>query len=275
MLARPAAVKLIRPDKPISVEVADRFAFEAQAAARLRSIHSVEVYDFGVTRDGAFFLVMELLEGMDLETVVRKFGPPPPARAVHVLLQVCEVLSEAHEAGLLHRDIKPANIFLTTRSSSLDLAKLLDFGLVRTIGCDREQPATPRKLAGTPAYLPPEVVTADCYGECHVDGRADLYAVAAVAYYILSGELLFDRDTAEDMAVAHVVEEVIPLGQQVTVPSDLEDAVMKALAKDPDSRQPSVAAFAEELREVSVPSWSAADARRWWQRYGEAATKPS
>src|SRR5262249_34752164 len=137
MLARDAAIKLIQPEMlnrlsgSNAMTIRRRFEQEAKTTASLRSPHTVELYDFGVTKDGVFYYVMELLEGIDLETLVRKFGPQPPARVVHILRQVCRSLSDAHSRGMIHRDIKPTNIFLCRMGNEYDFAKVLDFGLVK------------------------------------------------------------------------------------------------------------------------------------------------
>jgi serine/threonine-protein kinase len=178
MLARPAAIKLIRPEmvgpagSNAGQSALTRFKREAMSAASLQSPHTVSLYDFGVTADGTFYFAMELLEGMDLETLVRTHGPQPAARVVHILRQVCESLEEAHAAGLVHRDIKPANIHLGRLGLRHDFAKVLDFGLVkRRIETDvtLTQVTGAGVISGTPAYMAPETALGD-----EVDGRADL-----------------------------------------------------------------------------------------------------
>lgn len=268
LLARPAAIKLTRSDGPVDSATRARFAFESRATAQLQSVNSIDIYDFGVTEDGTFYLVMELLEGVDLEKLVTEYGPQPPGRVVHLLGQVCDALDEAHRAGLLHRDIKPANIFLTVRANTLDVVKLLDFGLVRTIGCDREHPTTPQGLMGTPAYLPPEVARTECYGECHVDARADLYAVAAVGYFLLTGQLVFEVDSAMAMAVAHATEAPEPPSRRSKqVPAELDSLIVRCLSKSPDDRPSSAAALARELRAIELESWTHDDALTWWRTH--------
>ena len=190
-LARPTAIKLIREDR-IKGVVADaarrvllRFEREAKATAALRSPHTIEVYDFGVTADGHFFYAMEFLAGLDLQSLVEQFGPVPAERVVHLLLQACDSLADAHDNGMVHRDIKPANLFLCRLGPSCDHIKLLDFGLVQ-----HDQPvAQSKKLteegttAGTPAYMAPEMVVK----QNGVDNRSDIYALGCVAYWLAKG----------------------------------------------------------------------------------------
>jgi hypothetical protein len=192
MLARPADIKLIRPDtipadSAEASRVLQRFEREAQATARLQSPHSIELYDFGMTNEGAFYYVMELLEGMDLKTLVQRFGPLPAGRAVSLLAQACDSLADAHHLGLVHRDVKPANLYACRKGLLVDFVKVLDFGLVITA---RDQPGEDMRLTragsatGTPSFMAPEMVVS--HGE--LDGRADVYALGCVAYYLLTGK---------------------------------------------------------------------------------------
>ncbi len=198
MLARPAAIKLIRPemlggtDPAVAARAIARFRREAEAAAHLRSSHTVDLYDFGVTEDQTLYLVMEFLDGMDLESLVRQHGPMPAPRVVHVLRQVCDSLEEAHARGLVHRDIKPANIHLGRVGCREDFVKVLDFGLVKTaaVGAAQSLATMEGVIMGTPAYMAPEMALGD-----KVDARADLYALGCVAYYLLTGEQVFTGDT--------------------------------------------------------------------------------
>jgi serine/threonine-protein kinase len=273
MLARPAAVKLIHTgslgvDSRSAALLVARFEREAQATALLQSPHTVEVYDFGTTADGTFYYVMELLEGIDLEVLVRRFGPLPPERVVHILRQVCTSLAEAHHRGMVHRDIKPANIYLCQRALEDDFVKVLDFGLVK----QRSSPASSTDLRlsqtgivhGTPAYLAPETAC----GEDPVDGRADLYGVGCVAYWLLTGRLVFERDSYAAMLLAHATVEPDPPSRHAAgpVPPALDALVLCCLAKEPAHRVQS----ADELRalltaiELGTP-WTAARAAGWWR----------
>ena len=167
----------------------ERFRREAQAAAVLRSPHTIHLYDFGVTDDGVFYYVMELLDGADLETLVRRFGPLPAARAMFLLRHACRSLGEAHARGMVHRDIKPSNIFTCRLGLNVDFVKVLDFGLVKPArSYDQETMlVTARDVTtGTPAYMAPELAL----GESDVDARADIYALGCVGYWLLTGRLV-------------------------------------------------------------------------------------
>jgi len=267
LLGRDAAVKLLRTEDAASELMRERFKLEARAAAALRSPHAVEIYDVGTTDDGTLFLAMELLHGVDLQRLVEQFGPQEPSRTICLLEQTCDVLHEAHRHQMVHRDIKPANIFVTRRVDQGDFAKVVDFGLVRAIGCDREEPTTPLNMSGTLAFLPPEVVTAECVGECDVDGRADIYALGCVAYWLLTGKLVFDAPTPIAMAAAHATSEPSPpsSASEQSIPPALDDCVLDCLAKDPAERPQDARRLAERLRAIVVePPWTPERAEAWW-----------
>src|SRR5690606_11921480 len=238
LLRRPAAIKLIRQDalsKGDSALILTRFEREAQATAELESPHTVELYDFGVAQDGSLYYVMELLNGQDLESLVKEFGPMPPERVIFILLQVLDSLDDAHARGLVHRDIKPANILVCRRGRQHDFVKVVDFGLVR-INAPMELATSiihtgEGKILGTPAYLAPETVT----GSREVDGRADLYSLGCVAYFLLTGQNIFEAGSAMSMAVAHVTEPPVPPSQKADqpIPVELDELVLQCLAKDP------------------------------------------
>ncbi len=240
MLRRPTAIKLLAPQSA-GEESLRRFEREAQLTARLTNPHTVSVYDFGRTPEGAFYYVMEYLDGFDLERLVRKEGPLPPGRVVHILRQVCEALAEAHSAGLVHRDIKPANILLSELGGISDFAKVLDFGLVKDVkGSDDVQLTREDVLAGTPQYLAPETIQ----GGMSSDPRSDLYALGAVAYYLLTGTPVFEGRPIE-VIQSHLQRSPEPpsarLGRRL--PAKLESVVLDCLEKDP----------------------SIEEARRWWR----------
>jgi serine/threonine-protein kinase len=273
MLARPAAIKLIRPEMIASGEseevqrVLQRFRREADVAASLRSPHTVELYDFGVTEDHTLYLVMELLDGMDLESLVRKEGPLPAGRVIHVLRQVCESLEEAHAQGLVHRDIKPANIHVGRLGLRHDFVKVLDFGIVKSIvdsGVTKTHESMAGVAFGTPAYMAPEMAIGDA-----VDGRADVYALGCVGYYLLTGELVFEGSQALHVLVKRLNEDPPPLSSrtEMPVPPDLERLVMKCLARRPEDR-PSAAELSRKLAGLPVPPWTETDAERWWHFSG-------
>ena len=258
MLARPAAIKLISPEALAGEDgskaqlATARFRREADAAARLKSPHTVQLYDFGVTEEGRLYLVMELLEGVDLDTLVNQDGPLPWRRVVHILSQVCESLEEAHEAGLVHRDIKPANIHIGRIGREPDFVKVLDFGLVKSIetGKADDPLATIAGMTlGTPAYMAPEMVQSES-----VDGRADLYSLGCVAYFLLTGQLVFRGETAIQTMFMHMQQPPVPPSQRTDnpVPPGLEAAILACLAKEPADRPASATALAgllEALRE--------------------------
>lgn len=271
MLARPAAIKLIRPRslgaEPESVlEMTKRFEREAQATAQLRSPHTIVVYDYGVASDGTFHYVMELLEGYSLQTLVSRFGPVPPERAVHLLLQACRSLAEAHAAGMVHRDVKPANLFACRLGLDDDFVKVLDFGLVKTqwpAAGNAEDLTKEGAFTGTPGFMPPEVAL----GNAAIDGRADIYALGCVAYWLLSGHKVFERGNAMQMVIDHVRTTPVPVSQRAPqdIPPTLERLVMRCLAKDPADRPETARALARELAALDLaPLWTQERARAWW-----------
>jgi len=280
MLARPAAIKLIRPESlgggnGESAQLAmHRFTREAEAAANLRSPHTVEVYDFGVTEDQTLYFVMEMLEGMDLETLVGQSGPLPAARVIYLMRQVCASLGEAHAKGLVHRDIKPANINVGQVGLEYDFVKVLDFGLVKET--KRPNAGDPRltvegMTVGTPTYMAPEIALDEAF-----DGRADLYALGCVMYFLLTGKVVFESDNVMRLLVRHVEEKPMPPSRRTDqpIPRSLDDAVLACLAKDPAARPPSAAALSDALAaaEADVEPWSQEQAAAWWN--SRARSKP-
>lgn len=271
MLARPAAIKLIRPamlglkDEASRSLVLRRFEREAQATALMRSPHTVELYDFGVSDDGTFYYVMELLDGFDLDDLVQRFGPVPAARTVHILRQLCDSLGEAHEAGLIHRDIKPANVYVCRYGREVDFIKVLDFGLVKhdRVPEQRSESATAQdSISGTPAFMSPE----QSMGQV-VDARSDIYAVGGVAYWLLTGKLVFHGGTALETIVKHIQEQPVAPSRQteLPIPQDLEALVLSCLAKDPNARPQSADELAARLEALPVgEEWTEERARAWW-----------
>jgi len=271
MLARPAAIKLIRPEMlggtdPAAAQLAvARFRREAETAASLRSPHTVELYDFGVTDDQTLYFVMELLEGLTLESLVRRHGALPAGRVVHILRQVCASLEEAHVRGLVHRDIKPANIHVGRVGLVYDFVKVLDFGLVKPIseGTMEHSLATQGGLViGTPGYMAPEMALS-----AQVDGRSDLYSLGCVAYYLLTGRQVFEGDTVMKVFAQHLQATPALPSQRgpYAVPPDLERIVLSCLAKQPEDRPRSAAALDQQLAAAEVERWSDADAQKWWE----------
>ena len=274
MLARPAAVKLIRPevlgkDETTRQNLIRRFEREAQATATLRSQHTIEVYDFGRTRDGAFYYVMELLDGLDLESFVARFGPLPAERVVFLMRQVCHSLGEAHDHGMIHRDIKPANIFVCRLGPDHDFVKVLDFGLVKPTP-DLQEDSTRLTQAGftcgTPAYLAPEMAG----GNQQYDHRADIYCLGCVGYWLMTGETVFDGDSPVEIIAHHLHTRPVPPSQrsELIFPPALERVILACLEKDPARRPASVTELDRELAAcVTEKVWTEAEANAWWEQH--------
>lgn len=281
LLARSAAIKLIRremitnadPDK--AAVAVSRFEREARATAALTSPHTIQLYDFGLTEEGTFYYVMELLDGRDLESLVEEFGPLPPARVLYLLRQMCSSLGEAHQAGLIHRDVKPANIYVCRMGLEYDFVKVLDFGLVRQEdrGDDSTRATHAGGLVGTPAYMAPETILSD-----DVDRRADVYSLGCVAYFLLTGEPVFGHDTAMRQLVRHVQEEPVPPSVRATqpIPRGVDRLVMACLRKDPRDRPQDAEVLFEMASACSTEdAWDQQAARRWWTGRLRQMTPPS
>ena len=273
LLARPAAIKLIRNAMLGDTEqtrstLVRRFEREARETAALDSIHTIDVYDFGVTEKGDFYYVMQLLDGLSVERLVEEFGPVDPARTVYLLRQVCHSLSEAHGRGLVHRDVKPANILLCRLGPDHDFVKVLDFGLVKQTadGHTMTMVSMAGVVVGTPTYMAPE----STLGHREVDGRTDLYSLGCVAYYMLTGQPVFAGNTPVATAIAHVQDTPIPpsVRSPFTIPPALDTLIMECLAKDPDSRPTSAAVVNQRLAtSVDASAWTPAAAQAWWERH--------
>ena len=290
LLARPAAVKLIKPEMLGATDASSRqmlirrFEEEAQTTASLASAHTVELYDFGVSSDGVLFYVMELLDGLDAQTLVERFGPLPPERVIHLMMQACDSLEEAHQRGLIHRDVKPANLFVARKGGVCDFLKVLDFGLVKRWRRDEIDVEASRggtdagpsqtaigQIVGTPAFLAPEAAL----GEKGIDGRADLYALGCVAYWMLTAKMVFDETSTMAMAIAHVSKEPEPPSDRVSQPIgfELEQAVMKCLRKDREERPRSAKALRDLLAGIIVEQpWSRERAADWWRDHIQRST---
>ena len=279
LLARPAALKLISLDAIAGTSserelTRVRFAREARATASLRSPNTVTVYDFGFTRDGSFFYAMELLDGFDLERLVALHGAQPPGRVIRILMQVCHSLAEAHQNGLVHRDIKPANIYLCRLGLEVDVAKVLDFGLVADRqGADRA--SSGGIIQGTPAYMAPEQAKG-----LPTDARSDLYALGGVAYWLLSGHTVFDEDDSYRMLQRQINDPPahIALAAGKRLPKDLGDLVMALLSKEADRRPLSALAVIATLQRIPLDdqlAWSETQAQAWWAAHQPAAHPPA
>ena len=271
LLARTAAIKLIRPDRLGEIGSEDatmtlgRFAREAQATASLTSPHTIRLFDFGLTDDGTFFYVMELLDGRDLESLVRTHGPLPPARAVYILRQICRSLAEAHIRGLIHRDVKPANVYVCRMGLEYDFVKVLDFGLVKV-----EKPGDAATMmtaapvaVGTPAYMAPETIL----GDVEVDRRVDVYALGCVAYYLLTGERVFSAESQMKLLMQHLQDQpALPSRRtQQHIPPELDRLVLDCLEKDPARRPAGADVVFQRLVECRIEDWDQDTAQRWWE----------
>ena len=262
-LQRPTAVKLLQRGNDATLIT--RFEREVQLTSRLSHPNTISIYDFGRTAEGDFYYAMELLDGVSFEGLIREAGPLPAARVVHLIRQVLGALSEAHAIGLIHRDIKPANLMVSVRGGIPDFVKVLDFGLVKETRTEADVAITQTRLIlGTPQYLSPEAIL----GTEIVDGRADLYAVGAVAYYLLTGEPLFKGPSVVELCFQHVHEEPLPPSRKcvLPIPESLDAVIMKALAKSPSQRYSSAREFIEALDAVVLPvPWTNQEAEAWWQ----------
>jgi eukaryotic-like serine/threonine-protein kinase len=269
MLRRPTAVKLLQPDR-VGAENLDRFEREVQHMSQLTHPNTVAVFDYGRSPDGVLYYAMEYLAGIDLELLVKKHGPQPIGRVVQVLAQVCGALQEAHDAGIIHRDIKPGNIIMCERGGVPDVAKVVDFGLVKEITAPTGQ--STQLVVGTPAYVAPEAVT----DPDRVGPASDLYALGAVGYFLLTGRRVFQGKTAFDVCMQHVsTPPTPPSALGVTVPPELEAILMRCLAKQPPERFASAAALADALAALPpARDWSTADARQWWREFRAQQPQP-
>lgn len=263
LMKRPCAIKVIRPDKAGDPRVLARFEREVQATARLSHWNSVEVFDYGRTDDGAFYYVMEYLPGMSLSQLI-DHGPLPPSRVIYLIRQVCDGLLEAHQMGLIHRDIKPANIFAAQRGGQFDVAKLLDFGMVKPIvQLESVQITQEGSITGSPLYMAPEQATGS-----KPDPRSDIYALGAVAYHLLTGKPPFDGGNPMKVLLAQVQESPVAPSELIPdVSPELEAVVLRCLAKNPDERFDDTIEMAHALDNCPESGdWTAADAAEWWRQ---------
>jgi eukaryotic-like serine/threonine-protein kinase len=278
LLRRPCAIKIIRPEKMGDPRALARFEREVQAASQLSHWNSIYIYDYGRTSDGTFFYVMEYLTGMSLQELVKKRGPMGPSRAIYLIRQVCEALTEAHQRQLIHRDVKPANIMVTELGGAYDVAKLLDFGLVKPVAEPTEDEAELTQVGtvtGSPLFMSPE----QAIGEGTIDHRSDIYALGAVLYFMLVGRPPFEASSPMKILLAHARDEPIRPSQARSewfsennrsmsegVSASLETVILKCLAKQPSDRYQSTHEMAEALTILPEQSgWDAKQAQRWWE----------
>ena len=269
LLKRPCALKLIRPEDMADPKALERFEREVQLTATLSHPNTVEIYDYGRAEDGTYYYVMEYLPGMSLAELVERHGPLPPGRAVYLLRQVCLALREAHAAGLIHRDVKPSNIFAARRGGMDDVAKLLDFGLVRPAAATHAAHLSGEgQILGTPLFMSPE----QARGGRELDERSDIYSLGAVAYYLLTGRPPFNEGGGIGVMIAHAHDPVPPPSLiRAGIPEDLERVVLQCLAKDPADRFPDAGSLERALGEcASAGDWDQEQAARWWRGVGRA-----
>jgi len=270
MLRRPTAIKLLRAENAQSLRATRRFQREVQLTCQLSHPNTIEIFDYGQTPAGIFYYAMEYLDGFTLKAFVSLTGPVEPARVVHILAQACGSLEEAHAHGLLHRDIKPSNLMLTCRGGVPDTLKVLDFGLVLDIAGDPDaDEEASDTIAGTPMYLAPESILSSKAAT----PQADIYALGAVGYFLLTGMTVFPEGDMTEVLAHHLSDEPefpsARLGRKL--PEDLEYVIMACLSKDPAERPDGARALAQMLRACDCGSWSLEDAQLWWDEYGEAA----
>ncbi|MBW2457816.1 MAG: serine/threonine protein kinase [Deltaproteobacteria bacterium] len=273
LMRRPTAIKLLPPDKAGESSLA-RFEREVQLTAQLTHPNTITIFDYGRTPDGVLYYAMELLDGATLEAVVELDGAQPPARVVRLLAMVAGALDEAHGIGLIHRDIKPANIILCEQGGDLDVAKVLDFGLVKAMREPADSSLTQDgAITGTPLYMPPEALI----NPDDVDARSDLYSVGAVGYYLLTGSHVFDGESVVEICGHHLHSAPVPPSERLAepVPTDLEAVILRCLEKDAGERPQSARELQEQLLACAdVGNWSREQAERWWADHGDAL-KPS
>jgi serine/threonine-protein kinase len=272
LLRRETAVKLLAPERA-GQGTLQRFEREVKLTARLKHPNTVTIYDYGRTPDGMFYYAMELLDGATLEQIVDSTGPFPIGRVVHVLQQAAGALSEAHELGLIHRDIKPANIMLCNQGGQMDVVKVLDFGLVKELNAGGPQLTHENAITGTPLYMSPEALTS----AESVDPRSDLYALGAVAYYLLVGEHVFHGDSLIEVCSKHMLQDPEPPSARCKgpLPQALERLVLDCLEKKPDRRPQSARIVLERLSRIGAERWDTGQADAWWREHGARVRKES
>lgn len=273
LLKRPAAVKVLKHQAGSDEWIA-RFRREVQLSSQLRQPNTIAIHDFGIGPQGDFWYAMEYLEGLSLGDLVERCGPVTPPRTSHILRQVCASLQEAHSRGLVHRDIKPQNIMLCQLHGARDMVKVLDFGLVKQIGGDETRDLTAHmRILGTPLYMSPERIR----NPADADGRADIYALGAVGFFLLTGKRLFETETEHDLTyhVLHVRPRPVAECSPFAVPAELDALIGHCLEKDPAARPQNVADVAEVLDGLLARQpWRREHIEAWWRHNWVAAAGP-
>lgn len=266
MLRRATAIKMLDVDKVNDASI-KQFEREVQITCQLNHPNTIAIYDYGRTPEGVFYFAMEYLDGMDLQQLVDDYGPQPESRVIHILLQICGSLFEAHSKGLVHRDIKPANVMFNRRGCEPDVVKVLDFGLVKALDEQKHSGMTAHgALTGTPLYMSPEAIESPL----SVDARSDLYAVGALGYFLLTGETVFQASSIVELCQQHVDETPIPPSERLAKPvsSELENALLTCLEKSRSKRPQTARDLAQLLLLCpSAREWSIDDADGWWGRH--------
>ena len=275
MMRRPTAIKMLHSDK-INDTTISRFEREVQITCQLNHFNTIAIYDYGRTPEGVFYYAMEFLDGIDLQSLIDRYGPQPEHRVIHILSQICNSLYEAHSKGLVHRDIKPANVMLNRRGCEPDVVKVLDFGLVKAIdqqanGANLEGDGS---MTGTPLYMSPEAIQAPL----SVDSRTDIYAVGAVGYFLLTGQPVFEATGIAQLCHMHIDELPVPPSKRgkMEVSNHLEDVILRCLEKSRAKRPQTARDLAQLLaRCEAAGQWTVEDGDRWWGRHERGDTVDS
>jgi serine/threonine-protein kinase len=262
-MCRPSAVKIVTASPDSDPTLIERFQREIEVTSRLDHPNTIEIRDYGRADDSTFFFAMEYLVGLDLQQLVKRFGPIRPPRTVHILGQVCDSLSEAHDKGIVHRDVKPANVFVTRRGGICDFVKVLDFGLAKQIDTAGDTITSVGAIVGTPHFMAPEAV----HGSGHYEARSDLYSLGCTAYWMLTGRPPFDGGSAQEIIAAHIRRDPLPMQEvsEIEIPQILSYCVMRCMSKDPQERFANVRELKASLESIEFEEpWTAEAASAWW-----------